>query len=110
MDPKVCLLCEQILSVDNTHTIGIRAIETVVASSLRRKDKKHLMLQILSSLDIHKYCYTKYIPEAAIAAAEKASKKRVPCQGENHWKVVLLIFPLYVFSAVILRLRELRKL
>ena len=34
------------------------------------------MLQNLSSLDIHKYCYTQYIREAAIVAAEKASMKR----------------------------------
>ena len=65
---NLCLICEEELSQGETVTVT-RGLETIINSSMRRKDEIAEKLEGLSSICVHVMCRKSYTRESNIAAA-----------------------------------------
>ena len=72
-DDEICLLCDKPNEPSKSHILKERAINNLILASHKRKDKKHLKLQKLKEITVHKTCQTLYTRESNIKRALAAS-------------------------------------
>lgn len=72
-DAEKCFICDKMLDRQEPSkiiTCKQVAMERLIRSSLRRKDKKYVFLKNRDSVDLHRSCYMNYINEGRITAAK----------------------------------------
>ncbi|XP_051168278.1 uncharacterized protein LOC127286039 [Leptopilina boulardi] len=96
-EEKICYLCDKVLLPADLRTVGERSLLTIVAASLKRKDKKHQFLKTVKSLDIHKNCQTYYVRQRNIDASLKAKKESADKKRRQRLETKDFNFSLHCF-------------
>lgn len=66
MNVPECLICDRPLHVEASTIVKQRGIETLIKRSSANKDKKHLILQGLTSVGVHERCRKLYSKEKKV--------------------------------------------
>ena len=90
MNPNnMCILCNKPMTEEDNRQLGQRAINTLITSSEKRKDKKHIELRKHSSITVHIHCLPQCNSESGINAAIKnkseSISKRRPLMKDERW-------------------------
>lgn len=67
-DNDCCIICNTQLSVSETVTVTAKGIETLIDSSLKRKDGLHSKFETLPTIILHKECCKKYTCNTSMRA------------------------------------------
>lgn len=70
-EESLCIICDNKIEPEKEVIVKQRGIQSLIKASIERKDKKHLKLENLEEVKVHKLCQSSYQRARNIEAAAK---------------------------------------